>query len=228
MAKVVLHGFLADKYGDSFELAVHSVGAAVRLLGANFPEFMRDIAGNDNGFHVKVDGVGLGEGRELVENHLCPEIHIVPVIAGAGGNNGFTQILTAAVIIVAAYYLGPAGASLFSGSTTSAMYAAGASMAISGVIGMLFSTGKQDDLANSVVTEDGTNYAFSGPVNTTSQGNPIPILYGKLRVGSQVISASITTVKPDDTSGLAATKANILRSFSDANKANPVVLPGAV
>ena len=35
------------------------------------------------------------------------------------------------------------------------------------------------------------SYLFSGPVNTAAQGVPIPIGYGRLRVGSTVISASL-------------------------------------
>jgi len=34
-------------------------------------------------------------------------------------------------------------------------------------------------------------FGFSGPVNTTAQGNPVPIGYGRLIVGSVVISAEI-------------------------------------
>jgi predicted phage tail protein len=35
------------------------------------------------------------------------------------------------------------------------------------------------------------SYLFSGPVNTAGQGIPVPIGYGRLRVGSSVISASL-------------------------------------
>ena len=35
------------------------------------------------------------------------------------------------------------------------------------------------------------SYLFSGPVNTVAQGIPIPLGYGRLRVGSSVISASL-------------------------------------
>ena len=35
------------------------------------------------------------------------------------------------------------------------------------------------------------SYAFDGAVNTTRQGNPVPICYGSMIVGSQVISAGL-------------------------------------
>ena len=37
------------------------------------------------------------------------------------------------------------------------------------------------------------SYTFSGPVNTTAQGQPVPVGYGRLIVGGAVISAGITT-----------------------------------
>ena len=38
---------------------------------------------------------------------------------------------------------------------------------------------------------NGASYNFNGPVNTTAQGNPVPLLYGELFVGSSTISAGI-------------------------------------
>lgn len=35
------------------------------------------------------------------------------------------------------------------------------------------------------------SYVFNGPVNTTAQGGPVPVLYGELEIGSAVASAGI-------------------------------------
>lgn len=35
------------------------------------------------------------------------------------------------------------------------------------------------------------SYAFGGPVNSIAQGNPVPILYGRRRIGGAIISAGI-------------------------------------
>ncbi|WP_240600504.1 hypothetical protein [Solilutibacter silvestris] len=35
------------------------------------------------------------------------------------------------------------------------------------------------------------SYNFSGPVNTSAQGHPVPLLYGEMIVGSAVASAGI-------------------------------------
>ena len=39
--------------------------------------------------------------------------------------------------------------------------------------------------------ENGASYNFNGPVNTTAQGNPVPLLYGELIIGSATVSAGI-------------------------------------
>lgn len=35
------------------------------------------------------------------------------------------------------------------------------------------------------------SYAFGGVTNTTAQGNPVPLAYGKRRIGGAIISAGI-------------------------------------
>jgi predicted phage tail protein len=39
--------------------------------------------------------------------------------------------------------------------------------------------------------DNAPSYTFSGAVNTQAQGNPIPLLYGRMIVGSAVVSAGI-------------------------------------
>ena len=39
--------------------------------------------------------------------------------------------------------------------------------------------------------DSGSNYYFNGAVNTTNQGAPVPLVFGRCRVGSAVISSAI-------------------------------------
>jgi predicted phage tail protein len=193
MAIVHLHGHLGDKYGYRFELAVHSVAEAVRLLAANFRSFNADLLQHRPGFLIRVNGQSAFDVAGLREMHLNPDIHIVPAILGAGGDNdGLGRVALAAVVAVASYYLGPAGAGLISSSTQSGLYAVAVNLAISGVSAMLFSN-KQNPTDEMTGEKNLASYAFNGPVNTTAQGNPVPVLYGHLRVGSQVVSAGISS-----------------------------------
>jgi len=67
----------------------------------------------------------------------------------------------------------------------------GVSLILGGVAELIFGKNTSDG-----TTENANNrpsYAFGGAINTIGQGNPVPILYGRLEVGSQVISAGIST-----------------------------------
>jgi predicted phage tail protein len=68
--------------------------------------------------------------------------------------------------------------------------AIGWGLVLGGVSSLLF-TPKTHDPAATERPENKPSYAFNGPVNTTAQGNPVPVGYGRLRVGSQVISAGL-------------------------------------
>jgi predicted phage tail protein len=65
----------------------------------------------------------------------------------------------------------------------------GIAMVAGGVMQML------SPQAKGLGTQDSPNnrpsYSFNGPVNTSVQGNPVPLLYGRMTVGSAVISAGI-------------------------------------
>jgi len=60
----------------------------------------------------------------------------------------------------------------------------GASLVLGGLAQML--------AKNPQKPNDSASYLFNGPVNTTEQGNAVPVLYGRLIIGSQVISASLS------------------------------------
>jgi predicted phage tail protein len=49
------------------------------------------------------------------------------------------------------------------------------------------------DSRNNEPADNRTSYIFNGAVNVTAQGAPVPICYGRMRVGSVVISAGVTT-----------------------------------
>mgnify|MGYP006924875531 CR=1 FL=1 len=117
----------------------------------------------------------------------CKTIRFLPIFAGAGGNNGVLQTIVGVVLIVVGAILAyPSGGS----STTMmqfgwSMIGAGVGMALSGICTMLMSTSKDDD------DDSSSNYYFNGAQNTTNQGAPVPLVFGRCRVGSAVISSGI-------------------------------------
>ena len=49
------------------------------------------------------------------------------------------------------------------------------------------------DPRNNDPADNRSSYIYNGAVNLTAQGNPVPLCYGRMRVGSVVVSAGIST-----------------------------------
>lgn len=104
-------------------------------------------------------------------------ISISPVIAGSKRAGLIQTIIGVVLIAVGSFFGQPLAVQI------------GAALAIGGAVQML------SPQAKGLGTQDSPNnrpsYSFNGPVNTSVQGNPVPLLYGRMIVGSAVISAGI-------------------------------------
>lgn len=183
---VLLYGVLGKKFGKYWKLNVKSPAEAIRALRANIgEEFFKALVEHSPGFHIV-----LGK-KEAIGNKEIPlpsgksTIRIVPAVSGA--KSGLGQIILGGLIIAAVFFSGGA----LSPALTSALYGLGTSLVIGGVSQMLFSTPKTATTGPSENPNNLPSYTFDGPVNTTAQGQPVAIGYGRLRVGSAVIDAGL-------------------------------------
>lgn len=179
MATVLLYGHLAQKYGKRHEFEISSPGEAVRALKANYPDFEQAVLGHAGGYHILVgfeDRVGASISDVMSQREV---IRIVPSVAGAG-------IETLAFWFFANTALGVA-ASWVAGAIVSIAI----SVAVSSIASALFAPDKAD-VTGSERAENKPSYLFNGPVNTTAQGHPVAVGYGRLRIGSQVVSAGLS------------------------------------
>lgn len=195
MVTVLLLGELGRRFGRRHRLAIGSAAEAVRALSANFPAFERElVASGERGVGHRVLGYRVLSGRDALTLDSLHQptgqqrITISPVISGAGGN-GLGQILLGAAIIAVAWWnpMGWAAAGSFLSQAT--LYSVGSSMILGGVAQMIAPTPKASDPSER--PENKPSYSFNGAVNTTAQGHPVPVGYGRLIVGSAVISAGI-------------------------------------
>lgn len=53
------------------------------------------------------------------------------------------------------------------------------------------------DVPDGTNAKQAENYLFSGPINTTKQGEPIPLVYGRIITGSKTIMGSLFTTSSD-------------------------------
>jgi hypothetical protein len=75
------------------------------------------------------------------------------------------------------------------GAVGNALIGMGVSMIVGGVVQLL--TPMPKGPKNTDSPDNKPSYVFTGAVNTQAQGNPVPLLYGRMIVGSAVISAGI-------------------------------------
>jgi len=205
MKVVKVYGALAKRLGQTrFEFDVKTPAEAIKALLANFPgleKWLIDSAQDGIGYRVKIGKESVGE--ENLRDLSLPwsekdVFSITPVISGAITWRQVAPILVGALLITAAVVLAPttAGAG-FWGSTGSGFLSAGMSHAIGSIGLSMVMTG----VANILSPPPGPldmkqashleNFNFSGIVNTAQVGTPIPIAYGRLFVGSTVISSGL-------------------------------------
>jgi predicted phage tail protein len=214
MRLVKVYGQLAKRLGQRvFRADVASPAEAVRFLCANFPGLDQWLIDSDQdgiGYRVKVSKTTVGEEDFGLSCNPDATISITPVLTGAGGGTG--KIL-AGIGLIAASFLFP-GAGLFGagfgvfgplapatiatlttvGTVTSAI---GASLVLGGVAEMITPKptpiGAPSGQGQSPINDPRAlqSFNFNGIQNTSTQGVPIPLVYGKVFVGSVAISAGV-------------------------------------
>ena len=186
MKKIRLYGEWGKRFGREFELDVKTPAEAIRALCTQvkgFREFVHSQAQNKVSIfmgrrNITQDEVALPSSGDV--------IRIVPVLEGSGGGKGTNW----AMIIVGVILVAMSWGTNMSGWQMIGM-GLGMSLISAGVSGLLAKPPPK--LTVSGETEARDSFAFGGPVNTTQQGNPVPVCYGKMIVGSQVISLGLVT-----------------------------------
>ena len=174
-----LYGKLGARFGrvHRFHLESNSVAEAIRALDSQLTGFKAFLVNARQ--YGMVFAVFAGK-RNLTEGQLhdpvgSEDIRIAPVIAGSKSAGVLQTILGIVLIVVGVFTENP-----------NLIYS-GAVMALGGVVQML-SPQPHSKVSNGA---NEPSYVFNGPVNTTAQGHPVPLLYGRMIVGSAVISAGI-------------------------------------
>lgn len=175
-----LYGKLGAKFGRVHQLAVANAAEAVRALCVLLPGFESHMANAPGGYTVFYGKENL-QAEQLGHPSGSDDIRIAPVPAGAK-SGGIFAVVTGVVLIAAGFFTGGA-------TWGPAMMMAGAGMAIGGALMML--SPQPQGTASADSSANNPSYGFNGAVNTEAQGNPVPLLYGELIVGSAVISGGV-------------------------------------
>lgn len=177
MQTILLSGSLAKLFGRRHRVVTRGGWRDVMGYFKQFPGFERHMAeSSSKGLRFAIFN---GKENLSVEDLEKPTgrdvIRIVPVIAGSKRAGLLQTIVGAVLVVVGLVYqpLLPVGVALLAG----------------GVIQMLSPQAK--GLGTQDTPNNRPSYSFNGAVNTSVQGNPVPLLYGRMIVGSAVISAGI-------------------------------------
>lgn len=192
MVNVRFYGSL-KQFGTEFRLDCKTPAEVVQALTSQIPKLRQFI--QQGLFTVRV-------GREYLDNryleqglnqHLKDDstVHFTPVLKGSKKAGLFQTIVGAVMVVVGAvfqqYYLVGAGI---------AMVAGGVAQMLTKMPPM--STGKDAERKQST--------SFSNLSNMAAQGRPMPLAYGRIRVGSLIISQGVETMDierqpPEDKKG---------------------------
>lgn len=182
---VRLYGVLGVMFGRVHNLVIDTPKEAIKALSITIPGFERFLqTAKERGLTFSVFVGKNNIGKDELEFSGCDDIRLAPIIIGSKKAGIFQTILGAVLVavgsIVAGVYGQPWGVN---------MAMMGGAMMLGGVVQML--SPMQGGLARRESPDNKPSYAFGGPVNTIAQGNPVPILYGKRRIGGAIISAGI-------------------------------------
>lgn len=196
---VYLEGELGERFGRKFVVNTDDYSEIFKCIQANRPDFLpyiRQCHEDDIGFILDTE-----EGSIGTEDLIIPVTKgdITLSIAPAGAKSGISKILAAIAIVIIIIYApqlfgAVEGAGAF--ATGASSFAAGLNMY--GQMAALFAAqlalaGIQQIMApDPAVDQDSpTNYLFSGGASNAKEGDPIPLLYGELRVPGRPVSVEV-------------------------------------
>ena len=192
--KVKLLGELGRRFGRSYEFMALSPKEVLSALSNQLDGFRDYLRGaHENGVFFKLVTAD-PEGIDYSECMMpCDTLVIAPVITGAGGSGmSIGKILLGAVLIGLAFIpgVGTAAAGALAGKFTAvgtALFSVGGALLFGGIAELLTPTPKQPK-------ETEQSFLFDRAADLTSQGLPIPLLYGRFLAASPlVISSAIST-----------------------------------
>jgi len=198
--EVKLLGELGRKFGRSYRFVASSPKQVISALSnqlAGFKEYLTEAHERGIGFRlVDDDSDGMNYENILMP---CKQLIIAPIISG-GGNAG--RILIGVALVALAFvsfgssvaFAGIASASAAAkGAVGSALlFSIGATLISTGIAGLLTPPVRLDN--NNSDSQRKDSFMFDRAAELTTQGQPVPVLYGRFWAGAPlIISSAITT-----------------------------------
>lgn len=180
MKTIHLYGVLREKFGDSYTLDVRDAKEAIRFLMVQIDGFKEELEKGD--WHIIRGNLDSGDTitEETADVSLgnTTDIHLIPSVDGAGG---LVDIVTGITLVAWNIAIG-----------NWAGVKSGWSKAMGGFTDLIGGNAVADYSGRSG-TDQKPSFLFDGATNTSTQGLPVPVIYGRVRTGSVVVSAGLTS-----------------------------------
>lgn len=183
MTQVTLHGILAKEFKKTFSLAIKrpkEVFDAISCTHNNFRHRIVELANQGVHFTLLVDGKKMTTIEDLSIVSDNQQIDIIPLVCGAGKAGAIIAVIALGILT------GGAGIVLSMSFLTNI----GVGLVMMG-IQMALAPKPKMDRPSADVNSAKQSFLFSSKANTAEQGIPVPVGYGRLRVGSAVIQSTI-------------------------------------
>ena len=206
--KIFLHGEIGKKFGKEWDLNVKSPNEALRAINANTDNFFKFLSSKENEnihYRLKKKKKPVKNQDELgLESKNIKNLHLFPVIKGAGSNDkeayrymGYGAAglgLSYGIDALGDYVGGTWGKVL--GFIADIGYEISGALITQGAI-MLLQKDPPAPPAEDVAPaqKNTSSFTFARPLNNTTQGAPIPIGYGRLRIGTHVVSSHLMNTR---------------------------------
>ncbi|MEN6621498.1 MAG: hypothetical protein ABFD50_08125 [Smithella sp.] len=196
MKIIRLYGYLKEQFGAEFRVDVNSPQQAISFLVRQVKGFKEAVKpGTFTIFRGDLKNKktvrNIDEQETLIRFGKDQELHIIPIVSGAG--SGFRNALKiingiafiGVGLLFAAAGLAPVGLAFIS---------IGVGLIAQGTAGLLTPAQRVTPTAydSREPADQRTSFLFNGAVNKTEQGGPVPLVYGRIRAGSVVVSAGLS------------------------------------
>tara|TARA_B100000959_G_scaffold279199_1_gene338927 strand:- start:1126 stop:1749 length:624 start_codon:yes stop_codon:yes gene_type:complete len=189
LVQVNLHGKMAEGLPKkTWEISARSAAEAIHAINAQSDDAIRrfclDRKNAYSKYRVIIDGKEVSMIKNIEHNEITIErgiknIDIIPALEGS--SLGIFNIIIGAASLP------------FAGNTMAALMSI--MMMAQGLADLLakppeMPEQRQIQNPSSDPTQLANSYLYSGPINVLNEGGPVPVGYGRLMVGSQVIMSS--------------------------------------
>lgn len=178
-----LMGRMGQLFGETHRLNCETVQEAMHALDCmkgGVRRYLLECTDSDVQFTVQkgedfmdYDNIGHNLGKD--------DIIITPIPSGSG--KGLGKLILGIILVVVGFMIG-AGAEGLQLAIGAGLFSTGMQLALQGIIELTMDD--PDEL------KEEKSSLFSGPVNTTKMGVPVPICYGKMEVGGAVTNFGFT------------------------------------